>query len=252
MHDDDNLIELNLGFVHSGWTEVLPQQASALHSLVAKATTRRQDGSLDALVAVLGCGWFDDWTGGLDSPVRWVHPDDRGDAESETAGAKASASFRDAFRRARLAVPSTVRELAFTMVELGILDVCSDIPRWRSAPHLLLPAEVLPLSEDLREAEDERRWSALHQGAAIRMCRYLASAGGDNTPLVTSIAQLEAATGPDDDGIRAALEVSVRCGALTLRFLDGSEADPERLPTTASFVVNDLQFEEVTPAVDDL
>jgi len=249
--DDDEVAGFNSGFIHSGWTEVLPQQATAVHALVALATVRDHDGSLDALVALVGTGWFDDATGGLDCPVRWLHPDDIGDPEGDADGARVRDECRTAFAKTGLTVPTTVRDLAHTMADLGVLACDPSVPRWRLASMLLLPAEVLAISDDLRHAQDMRRWSALHERTALYLSRFLAAAGARHSPLRTSVSRLEAAIGHNDDCIRAALELLVRYRALVVRHADGSDADPERLLTHTSVVVSELEFEEQPPAVDD-
>src|SRR5438132_1311251 len=75
MPDEGDDIIIVGSWMCSGWRFVLPQQSTALHMLVATATDRDLDGSLDALVAELGDGWFDHFTGGLDCPVRWGYPE---------------------------------------------------------------------------------------------------------------------------------------------------------------------------------
>ncbi len=248
MLSDDAFIEFNMGFVHSGWTDVLPQQAVALHALVAVASARDYDGSLDALVALAGPGWFDDSTGGLDAPVRWLHPDDGGDLDCEADAGTARDECGRAFDRARLEVPTTVRELGSTMAKLGILSFDQFIPRWRLASVLLLPEEVLPVSTALRQAQADRRWSALHEATALHLSRFLAAAGARHRALTTSVARLEAAIGHNEDGIRGALEVLVSYGVIVLTHTDGSGADPERLLAATPVVVANLDF-EAYPAI---
>jgi len=248
---DRDSFDFTTSFIHSGWTDLLPQQAAAIHALAALATVRDHDGSLDALVALVGTGWFDDATVGLDSPVRWLHPDDAGHSECEADAARERDECVTSFAKARLGLPATVRDLALTMAELGILAVDPSVPRWRLASHLPLPAEVLPISDELREAQDDRRWCALHEWDALCLARFLAAAGARQWPVATSVERLEAAIGLNTDSVRAALELLVRYGGVVVRDLTGSEPDPERLCADTPVVVSELKFEEHPPAVDD-
>jgi len=49
INDNIDRIVVDLDWVVSGWTDLLRHQANSLHSLIATATAREFDGSLDAL-----------------------------------------------------------------------------------------------------------------------------------------------------------------------------------------------------------
>lgn len=99
--------------------------------------------------------------------------------------------------------------------------------------------------------EDERRWCALHEWNAVCLARFLAGTGARQWPLVTSVERLEAAISHNADSVRAALALLVLYGALIVRDLTGSDADPERLCADTPVVLSDLKFEEHPPPVDD-
>lgn len=248
-YDDDDII-IDRRWMSSGWRRVLPEQATALHMLVTTAGDRDFDGSLDDLVAEFGDTWFDYFTGGLDSPVRWIAPADAGRRRAERKGREARRECVTAFHAARRPMPSTVRELATTMADLRIFEVDVSVPRWRSVHWPPLPDEVLPMSERFREAEDWRRWSELHDDTARHISELLAASGPDGELILTSVEELEAATGCSDDAIRAGLEVLTRDEATTIRLPNGEIADTERLPSWAAFLA-ELHFDVEGPAVPD-
>lgn len=154
MNDNNDRIVVDLDWVTSGWTDVLPHQAHSLHSLITTATAEDVDGSLDALSVIVGCGWFDDATGGLDGPIGWIHPDDIGHPESEVLAQRLKLDCLRTFAKARILVPDTVRELAYTMTSLGLFALDDSIPRWRAVVRPLLPTEVLPINDERRADDD--------------------------------------------------------------------------------------------------
>ena len=105
MSDGHGDVVLDGTWMCSGWQSVLPQQATALHMLVATATDRDLDGSLDTLVDELGYAWFDYLTDGLDCAVRWTHPLDLPDQIEVDAGEQARRECLAAFSLAGIVQP---------------------------------------------------------------------------------------------------------------------------------------------------
>lgn len=251
MSDDENDIIIDRRWMSSGWRRVLPEQSTALHMLVTTATERGLDGSLDLLVGEFGDTWFDYFTGGLDSPVRWIAPADAGRRPAEREAREARRECVTAFLTAGRPMPTTVRELATTMAGLGIFEVDPSVPWWRSVHWPPLPDEVLPMSERFREAEDWRRWSELHDDTARHIAELLAASGPDGELILTSVEELQEATGCSDIDVRAGLEVLTRDEAATIRLPNGDLADAERLPSWASFIA-ELHLGELGPAASDV
>jgi len=241
MSDDQGDIIIDGAWMTSGWQFLLPQQSSALHALVATATDRKLDGPLDALVDAFGGTWFDYFTGGLDCTVRWIHPEPE-DRRERRWGRTARRECLVAFLAAGRQMPATVRKLASTMADLGIFEADLAVPRWRTVRWPPLPDEVLPVSECFRAAEAWRRWSELHDSAAFRIARLLAASRPHGELVLTSIEELQTATGYTDLTIRAGLEVLTRDKAAILRLPNGDPADAEQLPTWVPFLV-DLHLE---------
>lgn len=216
----DNDIILDGSWVHSGWTSLLPQQATPLHMLVATATDAELDGDLDLLVDELGSVWFGYFSGGLDCHIRWIHPDDADDREVKRCGRIARRECLAAFRKAGIRMPRTVRELAWVMADLGILTTEAGRSRWRWPEWPPLPEEVLPVSRAFRKAEDARRWSSMHAEIAQDIIELLADAPEDLSVL-TSIEQMETRTGFPELSVRAGLEVLLVEGVASYSHPDG-------------------------------
>ena len=210
----------------SGWQFVLPQQATGLHMLVATATDRDLDGSLDELVEELGAGWFDYFTDGLDCSVRWTHPIDARDQVEVDAGERARRECLAAFSLAGIVLPGTVGELATTMAELGIFTASHDGGRWRTVAWPPMPEDALPVSEEFRDTESRRRWLKLQEANALRLLQVLPQ----DDLATTSIDELQCLTDLPEIAVRGGLELLVH-DALILWQPDGDYADPERVPS---------------------
>jgi len=225
MNDGGDIV-LDGTWMCSGWRYVLPHQATALHMLVATATDRNLDGSLDELLEELGFGWFDYFAGGLDCHVRWIHPEDAEDQVEVAAGERVRRECLTAFSLAGIVLPSTVRELAATMAELGIFTVSPDGSRWRTVEWPPMPEDALPVSEEFRETENRRRWLKLNEPNALELLHVLPI----DDLATTSIDELQRLTDLPEVAVRGGLEVLADDDALTLWDPDGELADPERVP----------------------
>lgn len=247
MLDDDDEIIIDGAWVHSGWPFVLPQQATALHMLIATATDRNLDGSLDDLVDDVGEGWFDYFTGGLDCPIRWVHPDAAGDRRERRIGRAVRREFLTSFHDAGRTTPRTVRQLATTMAELGIFRTAAEPSRWRTVRWPPLVEEVLPVSRTFREADDRRRWLAMHEDTAAQIRSLFATRSTGDT-ITTSLAELAEATGCPEFSIGAGLEVLRLERVLSIRLPNGEDADIDTL--AASEPVTIEVRADLSPAAD--
>ncbi len=226
MNDGGDLI-LDGTWMCSGWQFVLPQQATALHMLVATATDRDLDGTLDELVEELGIVWFDYFTDGLDCAVRWTHPLDDNDPIEAAAGERARRECLAACSLAGIVLPSTVRELAATMADLGIFAVSGDGSRWRTVAWPPMPEDALPVSQEFRDVENRRRWLKLQEPSALQLLQVLPQ----DDPATTSIDELQRLTDLPEIAVRGGLELLVDDGALDLWEPNGDGADPERVPS---------------------
>lgn len=227
MTDGGGDLVLDGTWMCSGWPYVLPKQATALHVLVATATDRDLDGSLDELVEELGVVWFEYLTDGLDCAVRWTHPLDVGDPTEMAVGERARRECVTAFSLAGIVLPSTVRELATTMAELGIFSVSHDGSRWRTVAWPPMPEDALPVSQEFRDAESQRRWFKLQEPNALALLQVLPL--GDTA--TTSIDELQRLIDLPEIAVRGGLELLVHDGALDLWEPNGDGADPERVPS---------------------
>ena len=242
MNDGGDVV-LDGTWMCSGWRFVLPQQATGLHMLVATATDRNLDGTLDELVEQLGAGWFDYFTGGLDCRVRWSHPEDERDRVESEAGERARRECLAAFSLAGIVLPSTVRELARSMAELGIITVSPDASCWRTVEWPPMPEDALPVSREFQDAENRRRWLKLQEPNALELLNVLPI----DDRATTSIIELQRLTDLPEIAVRGGLEMLVNDGALTLWDDDGDDADPERVAANMDIDVF-LAFDPFDPA----
>lgn len=132
-------------------------------------------------------------------------------------------------------MPRTVRELAWTMADLGIFVTDEHRSRWRWPSWPPLPEDVLPVSRAFRKAEDERRWSSMHAEVALSITELLADAPAD-VSVLTSMAELEANTGFPELSVRAGLEVLQVEGVATYSHPDGEALDLSRLNRSDTFL----------------
>ena len=142
--------------------------------VVATATVKDLDGSLDELIDSFGRDVFHRDTGGLDGPVWWTFPDQ--DETDQLAMDRASQEiFEAVLERAARVPPGSVRQLAMLMADLGVFEreLVGGVEMWRSPEALPLVAERLPVSEQFTAEEDQRRWRSLHEGSAQAIIRHL-------------------------------------------------------------------------------
>lgn len=234
-------------YLGSGWSDLLPQQAMALHTLVRTATDNDIDGTIDDLARALGADWFEHFAGGLDSDVRWNHPLDEDDVELVEGGCRARHECIRAYSLSGVVLPATVRELARSMADLGIFDVTCDGRRWRAVTWPPLPEEALAVSEDFRDTQAVRRWLTLHQQNARAILGFLPA----RTAFAVSVDDLTRVLDLPKTAVRGGLELLVHDGALLLTDVHDVAVDPETIAgdeLVHAFVRHDPLFEaEDTP-----
>jgi Family of unknown function (DUF6042) len=225
----------------SGWNKFLPRQALWLHMVVATATVKDLDGSLDDLIDSFGRDAFDRDTGGLDGPVWWTFPDQDETDDEQLAMDRASQEvFEAVLERAARVPPRSVRELAMLMADFGVFEreFVGDVERWRSPEVLPLVAERLPVSEQFTAEEDRLRWRSLHEDSAQAIIRHLIDVLGEPDEVLTTLARLAADTGLDLGDLRFGIAALLDDGDFAL--LDGAsgnDVDPETLEEVRSVVL---------------
>ncbi|MEU8522460.1 DUF6042 family protein [Streptomyces sp. NBC_01216] len=222
----DRDLALHTGWFPSGWPEYLPQhQAMMLCMLFGTATLRELRGDVDDVLRQLLDGrpsaFFGRDGDTLDSPVMWLDPDelDYAETDKERERLRADAEARrvrcaDLFRGAGLPVPTTIRELADTMLALGIATVRDGV--WSMPDVLPGPEDVLPLTDAERaDIENMRRvWDI--GSAENALIGYLTDELDRPDELFTSVDRLANATGLDEDDVRQVLGHMITEGEVRL------------------------------------
>jgi hypothetical protein len=91
--------------------------------VVATASVKDLDGSLDELIDSFGRDVFHRDTGGLDGPVWWTFPDQDETDDDQLAMDRASQEvFEAVLERAARVPPGSVRQLAMLMADLGVFE----------------------------------------------------------------------------------------------------------------------------------
>lgn len=230
MHDVSNLV-IDGTYLGSGWPELLPQQATALHTLVNTATEYGVDGTIDDLAESVGIGWFDHFSGGLDCDVRWTHPKYADDAEVVEDARRARLECIRSYSLSGIVLPATVRELARSMTDLGIFEVTADGRRWRTVEWPPLPEEKLAVSEEFRKTLATYRWVKLHERSARSIATFLPA----RHSFVSTVDDLARVLGLSGEEVRAGLELLVHDAALILTEVDDSAVNPETVVGEAVF-----------------
>ncbi|MDK0525100.1 DUF6042 family protein [Streptomyces sp. ML-6] len=206
----------------SGWNHVLPQHQGMMLCLIfGTATTRGLEGDLDGVVhEIFGDelrGVFHSLGENLDSPILWIDEEEVEDAESEEekdelrAAAKAhEATLTSALQAAGMTVPVTIRELAHTMVELGIATTRDGT--WSMPEVLPRPDDVLTLPDDVLTRLQRMRQFTDTEAADQAIVRHLIEDLDYPEEVFTSLDRFVAITGEGIDKVRAALDQLVELG----------------------------------------
>lgn len=231
-HNDDGYLALHNGWFASGWPSYLPQhQSMALSMLFGTASARELGGTIDEVLAQIFKdgeygAFFGKASDSLDSPVLWMDPDELNyaDTEEEKAQLRADADEHQAqreelLRGAGVPVPSTIRELADTMVALGIASQQDGV--WSMPDPLPGPEAVLPLSDEERAriVEGRRIWEG--GPAEQALIDYLTETLAHPEEVFTSVDRLAKAIDFNEEDTRHALGRLFREGEA--RFERGAE-----------------------------
>lgn len=217
-----------------GWHQLLPRQAFPLHMLVASATVHDLDGGLDSLLEQMqfGANW-NMLYGGLDAAPLWTLPEDNDDREQIEFDTTWQDRFTTTMQAAGRPLPTTVRDLAGLMAELGVFEreATGAGERWRSPDVLPVPEDILPLAPDLAADLGMLRWNDRIEPYVQELIRYLIELD-EPAELATSVQRLARATGLDEESVRQGLAGLVADGDLRVVRGEGPQettADPERL-----------------------
>ena len=222
----DGHLSMHTGWFSSGWPRYLPQhQAMMLCMLFGTATDRGLSGSIDDVLEQLFDGkpgaFFGRDGGTLDSPIVWMDRDELDYAETDEerqqlqAGAEAHQTRCEGLLRdTGLAVPTTIRELAETMLALGIATVQDGV--WSMPDPIPGPEDVLPLTDTERaEIEDMRRFWEIGP-AENALVEYLTDGLNRPDEVFTSVDRLADATDLSQDDVRYVLGRMIKEGEIRL------------------------------------
>ncbi|MEU3657876.1 DUF6042 family protein [Streptomyces sp. NPDC032161] len=214
-HDNDSYLSLHSGWFASGWPSYLPQhQAMMLSMLFGTATVRGLRGSLDDVLEQIYQGepgaFFGNASNSLDSPVVWMDPDELEYAETEQEknqlrvdAEEHQARCEELLRTADLAVPTTIRELADTMLALGIASQQDGV--WSMPDPIPGPETALALTDKERAAIAYRRQFWESGPAEQTLIDYLTDDLNRPAEVFTSVDRLAKATDLSEDDLRNAL-----------------------------------------------
>ncbi len=239
-HEARDEIAIAHDWWESGWNQLLPRQAFWLHILIATATLRSTDGSLDQLVRDIGAAWFDRDTGGLDGPIWFSFPDtDPADLEQVELDEHTQREFESAMARAGRPVLGTVRQLAYLMGDLGLFEhEVGAIERWRAPETMPLVAERLPMPEAFSAKQDEWRWRSLHESSAQAIIRYVIKTLGSPDRVSTRLSRFAIDVELDLVDLRFGIAVLIDDGDFALLDArDNAPLDPETVEEVRSVVI---------------
>ncbi len=209
----------------SGWMRVLPQHQSMLLVMaMSTATVEGMRGSIEEITHVVFGGNDDDlgpaWRNmgtTFDSPVLWLERDEIEDEdEVEQERIKASSRQRQeaceaAYQQAGVPVPTTIRELADTMMALGIASQDED-GYWSMPDVLPYPEEVLPLPDQMARRFREMRRTQQLEPAEQAIIHHLTEDLGRPGEVFTSLDRIAEAVEMNTDEVAAGLDYLVEQG----------------------------------------
>jgi hypothetical protein len=230
----------------SGWMHVLPRHQSMMMTMtLGTAAAEGMRGSLDEITRIiygddLGPAWRNIGIT-LDSPVLWLEEDDLEDedeAEQQRIRADAEehrALCEAAYRDAGVPVPTTIRELAGTMMALGIASQDED-GYWAMPDGLPFPEDVLRLPKEMTARfRDIRRTQEL-EPAEQAIIHHLTEELSYPEEVFTSLDRLAEAVELDAAEVSAGLDYLVEQGDARLyRGKPRTEVSAKDLPGHARF-----------------
>lgn len=226
---------VNADWYTTGWHRILPEPALAVQLIVSTATVDEIDGDLDELLAEVVGGSFPMMPEGWESPAVWSYPDEKLDDEDQAIRDRCRDVFETAMANSDRTVPTTARELAHLMADLGIFVRSEDGQRWRCPHPLPLPQEVLPLPDELVKELDQWRWRHTVEPYAQAIIVYVIETLNSPDEFATTLQRLAQAIELDIESVRQGL---TRLGEDEFSFVrDGQPVDPETLLEHARFMV---------------
>lgn len=209
----------------SGWMHVLPRHQSMLLVMaMSTATVEGMRGSIEEITHIVFGGDSDDlgpaWRNvgtTFDSPVLWLEGEDLED-EDEAEQERIRASSREhqevceaAYRQAGVPVPTTIRELADTMMAVGIASQDED-GYWSMPDGLPYPEDVLSLPEEMATRFREMRRTQQLEPAEQAIIHHLTEDLGHPDEVFTSLDRLAEAVEMDVNEVAAGLDYLVELG----------------------------------------
>ncbi|MDT7783037.1 MAG: hypothetical protein QOF58_1456 [Pseudonocardiales bacterium] len=233
----------------SGWHRLLPPIAFSLEMLIATATQTDADGDLDDLIAahpVLAEQLPDRGA----TPLRWHEPG-RESVEMERRRDQAREALRGALAGRGLTVPTTLRELADLLAQLGVYHHARGVDgrhQWRA---LHLPVvDLLDLPVEWLAAENNARWLMVTSTPAAHLHRALAHT--ERVPTIpTTIDRLASDVDVTAAEVRLGLEGLLYQGVLTID-RHGAVLDSRQVREAPGHARIDLQMDwDRIPSPDD-
>lgn len=233
----------------SGWMHVLPRHQSMLLVMaMSTATVEGMRGSIEEITHIVFGGKNDDlgpaWRNigaTFGSPVLWLEKEDLEDEdEAEQERIRASSQehqevCESAYRQAGVPVPTTIRELADTMMALGIASQDQD-GYWSMPDGLPNPEQVLSLPEEMATRFREMRRTQQLEPAEQAVIHHLTEDLGHPDEVFTSLERLAEAVDMDADEVAGGLDYLVEQGDARLyRGSSRAEVRAKDLPGHARF-----------------
>jgi hypothetical protein len=143
----------------AGWHRLLPAEGGQLRSLIFQATQEQLDGSLDYLALAFPQKMRSDT---LDGGLTWEPEKPLSHDPELDEVARRREYCLETLTAAGIPIPLTVRELADTMVQIGLFTVTdrgTPSERWRTERFLPHPDEILSVPREWIEENEQERWA---------------------------------------------------------------------------------------------
>jgi hypothetical protein len=235
---------LPFAMLRTGWNRILdPRSYLAVDALVSLATERDIEGGLDTIAAAEPELFAEDGAfGTLDDPIVWIEPAAAEDPEEVASLQLREAQFEAAVQVLGRPVPTTTRELAILLADLGVFErqnAGSATERWRMPVDIPTPGEVLPLPKDVIDREDGIRWRSIHGPNASKVIRHVIDTLGQPDKVNATLEELASALEMTVPDCREALAILLSDGDFTLvDRADGTPAAPELVSPTAPLTLH--------------
>ncbi|KOV81776.1 hypothetical protein ADL03_27665 [Nocardia sp. NRRL S-836] len=248
LHDAGGVSCTRADWTASGWHRLLPPIAFSLEMLIATATQDDADGDLDDLIAahsVLAEQLPDRGA----TPLRW-HEAGKESVDLERRREQARETLSHALAGRGLPVPTTLRELADLLAQLGVYHHTRGTDgrhRWRA---LQLPVvDLLDLPAEWLCAENDARWLMVTSMPAARLHRALVHS--ERVPTIpTSIDRLASDVDATAAEVRLGLEGLLYQGVLSIE-RRGAALDSRQVREVPGHARIDLRMDwERIPAPD--